>query len=95
MEGVLHFIKNGVTAVQMKWYIIVIRILSDDDVSGESCKFSLTEKDNISLRKLNFTKIEDEFICDEIADLIEFPQKLCEKLEEDLRNSGFLKKMDE
>ena len=82
-------------AVQMKWYTIVIPILSDDYVSGENCKFSLTEKDNVSLRKLDFTQIEDEFICDMSGDLIEIPQELYGKLEEDLRNSGYLKKMDE
>ena len=79
----------------MKWYTIVIPILSDDYVSGENCKFSLTEKDNVSLRKLDFTQIEDEFICDMSGDLIEIPQELYGKLEEDLRNSGYLKKMDE
>lgn len=82
-------------AIQMKWYTIVIPILSDDYVSGENCKFSLLEKDNVSLRKLDFTQIEDEFICDMTGDLIEIPQELYGKLEEDLRNSGYLKKMDE
>ena len=82
-------------AVQMKWYTIVIPILSDACVSGENCKFSLTEKDNISLRKLDFTLMEDEFICDMTGDLIEFPRELYGQLEEDLRNSGFLKKLDE
>lgn len=82
-------------AVQMKWYTIVIPILSDDYVSGENSKFSLTEKDNVSLRKLDFTQIEDEFICDMTGDLIEIPQELYGKLEEDLRNSGYLKKMEE
>lgn len=79
-------------AVQMKWYTIVIPVLSDDYVLGEKHRFSLTGKDNISIRKLDFTQIEDEFICDMTGDLIELPRELCEKLEEDLRNSGFLKK---
>lgn len=82
-------------AVQMKWYTIVVPVLSDDYVSGEKCKFSLAEKDNISLRKLDFTKTEDEFICNIIGNLIEFSLELYGTLEEDLRNSGFLKKLDE
>lgn len=82
-------------AVQMKWYTIVIPILSDDYVSGENCKFSFVESDNISLRKLDFTKMENEFICDMTGNQIEIPPELYAKLEEDLRNSGLLRKVDE
>lgn len=79
-------------ALQMKWYTIVVPILSDDYVSGEVFNFNLRENDNISIRKLNFRKLEDEFICEMTGNLIEIPKELYGKLVEDLRNSGLLKK---
>lgn len=82
-------------AIQMKWYTIVIPILSDDCVSGESCKFTLTGNENISLRKLDFNKIENEFICDMTANLIEIPKDFFYELEESLRNCGLLRKGNE
>lgn len=79
-------------AIQMKWYTIVIPVLSDDYVSGEKCKCKFIENSNNILRKLDFSKIEDEFICDMSANFIEIPRELYSELEQDLRNSGLLKK---
>lgn len=79
-------------AIQMKWHTIIIPILSDDYMSGEECKIGLIKRDNISLRKLDFSKTENEFICVMAGDLIEIPPEFHEELEDGLRNSGLLKK---
>lgn len=69
--------------------------ISDDYMSGENCKFSFVQNVNTFYRNLDFTKIEDEFICDMTGDLTEIPAELYEKLNEDLRSSGLLRKEDE
>ncbi len=79
-------------AIQMKWHTIIIPILSDDYVSGEVCKIGLINSDNIALRKLDFSKMENEFICVMAGDLIEIQPGFYEELKDDLRNSGLLKK---
>ncbi|MBR1851867.1 MAG: hypothetical protein IJ794_01625 [Lachnospiraceae bacterium] len=79
-------------AIQMKWHTIVIPILSDNYVAGETCNFNLNSIDNITFRKLCFSKIEEEFICDMSADVIEIPKELYKQLEEDLKNSCLLRK---
>lgn len=82
-------------AVQMKWYTIIIPILSDNYKSGELCKLNVKGTDNATVRKLDFSKVEDEFICDMTADKIDIPKELYSELEADLRKSGLLKEKEE
>ena len=79
-------------AIQMKWYTIVIPVLSDDYISGSLCKYTCTENENITVRSLDFTKVEEEFLCNMNADKLEISKELYEGLEEDLKNSKLLKK---
>ena len=79
-------------ALQMKWHTIIVPILSDDYMSGEVINFNLRGNDNIFLRKLDFSKLEGEFICEMTGTLIEIPKELFCELEENLRNSDLLKK---
>lgn len=51
--------------------------------------------DNATVRKLDFSKVEDEFICDMTADKIDIPKELYSELEADLRKSGLLKEKEE
>ena len=81
-------------AIQMKWYTIVIPILSDDYASGNICKYSFFESENINARRLNFSEIEEEFICDMRAEKNEIPKELYKELEEDLKNSNLIRKKD-
>lgn len=81
-------------AIQMKWHTIVIPILSDDYVSGNICKCRISESENITARCLNFSEIEEEFICDMRAEKIEIPKELYKELEEDLKNSNLIRKKD-
>lgn len=78
-------------AIQMKWYTIVIPILSDDNTS-ENGKFKFVPSGNSTARVLDFNKIEDQFICDMAADIVEIPKELYKKLEEDLKNSNLMRK---
>lgn len=82
-------------AVQMKWYTIIIPILSDNYKSGELCKLNVKGTDNATVRELNFSKVEDEFIYDIVADKIDIPKELYGELEADLRKSGLLKEKEE
>ena len=40
------------------------QVKHDDYVSGNICKYSFFESENITARRLNFSEIEEEFICD-------------------------------
>lgn len=81
-------------AIQMKWHTIIIPVISDDCTTGENCKISVLPK-HVNARILDFSKVEEEFICDMTADLIEIPKELYPILENDLRDSKLLKKIDE
>lgn len=82
-------------ALQMKWHTIVIPIFGDDCMSGDSFRYRFVENNEITYRQLNFHETEDEFICDMSARRYEIPKELYAGLEEDLRNSGLLKKTGE
>lgn len=81
-------------AIQMKWYTIIIPVLSDDYVSGKSCKYTFVRNENTTARRLDFSKIEEEFICDMTGDIVEIPKELYRELEEDLKNKELLRKND-
>lgn len=52
------------------------------------------ESENITARRLNFSEIEEEFICDMRAEKNEIPKELYKELEEDLKNSNLIRKKD-
>ena len=78
-------------AIQMKWYTIVIPILSDDYNSGEKINLKCIGNKNMILRKLDFSKMENAFLCEMTAKSVEIPKEFFPELEEVLRNSGLLK----
>lgn len=82
-------------ALQMKWYTIVIPVLSDECLPLDKYQCHFIENDYITVRKLDFSKIEAEFICDMTAKRLDIPKELYGKLEEELRNSGLLRKPHE
>ena len=69
-----------------------IPILSDNYVSGENCKFSVLTKDNMTVRTLDFHKIEDEYALNFNATKIEIPKELYDELTNALRKSDLLLK---
>ncbi len=78
-------------AIQMKWHTIVIPVLSDSYKPGEDVNIKIRCDENVSVRKIDFTEVENDFVCDMTGKLIEIPDELFPELEENLRNSGLLK----
>lgn len=83
---------NLLLAFQMGWHTLVIPILSDNYVSGENCKFSVSPKDNIMVRTLDFRKIEEEYALNFTATKIKIPEELYDELTNALRKSDLLRK---
>ncbi len=84
------FEPNLLLAFQMGWHILVIPVLSDNYVSGENCKFSILQKDNMTVRELDFRKMEDEYILEFNATKVEIPKELYGELASTLRESNLL-----
>ena len=74
----------------IEWHILVIPVLSDNYVSGENCKFSILQKDNMIVRELDFRKMEDEYVLEFNATKIEIPKELYGELASALRELNLL-----
>lgn len=83
---------NLLLAFQMGWHTLIIPILSDNYVLGESCKFSVKVKDNMVVRTLYFNKIESEYALNFNATKTEIPRELYDELTNALRKSDLLLK---
>ena len=68
-----------------------VGVLSDDYKSGKECKFHYIEHKNIQVKKLDFSKMEKEFVCNIPVKAVEIPKELLPELESALRNKGLLK----
>ncbi len=77
-------------AIQMKWYTIVIPVLSDNCTSGKEYKLKCIKNDTTILRNIDFNEMEKEFICEMNAKQIIIPKELYQKLQDDLRNANLL-----
>lgn len=78
-------------AIQMKWYTIVIPVLSDNYQSQEINRFNCINNKNVMVKKIDFSKREMYFRCEMNAELIEIPQELYLELENDLKKCNLLK----
>ena len=71
-------------------------IANKDDVIFSNIPYSYnvrcTPTSEITVRTLDFTKVETEFICEMQAEKIDIPEELYGELAEDLRKAGLLKK---
>ena len=78
-------------AIQMQWHTIVIPILSDDYNSGENVNIKVRCNERVTIRKIDFSQVENEFICEMTGKQIDIPKELFPELEEALRDNGLLK----
>lgn len=78
--------------LQLKYYTIIIPIVSDSFEGGELKLTPVTNHNLIHIRKLDFSSVEEKLVASFDATKIEIPQELYRGLEKDLRNSNLLRK---
>lgn len=78
-------------AIQMKWYTIVIPVLSDEQFSLKGFHLNYVNPDSsITIRELDFKCMEDTFLCEMSTVKIEIPPELIPELEDELRKANLL-----